>query len=62
MDDRRRRLEMQVLPQLDAAYRFARWLAPSPPTQTLYRRRFLRGFRGFDALRGFDMKHGYSKS
>ena len=29
MDDGRRRFEAQVLPHLDAAYRFARWLARS---------------------------------
>ena len=30
MDDRRQRFEAQVLPHLDAAYRFARWLSRSP--------------------------------
>jgi hypothetical protein len=29
MDDKRARFEAQVMPHLDAAYRFARWLARS---------------------------------
>jgi DNA-directed RNA polymerase specialized sigma24 family protein len=30
MDDRRRRFEELVLPHMDAAYRFARWLSRAP--------------------------------
>jgi len=30
MDDKRGRFEAEVLPHLNAAYRFARWLAHSP--------------------------------
>jgi len=57
MDDRRRRFEVQVLPHLDAAYRFARWLTRSPDdAQDVVQEAMLRAFRGFDALRGSDVK------
>jgi RNA polymerase sigma-70 factor, ECF subfamily len=57
MDDRRRRFEAQVMPHLDAAYRFARWLARSPAdADDLVQDAILRAFRGFDALRGSDVK------
>jgi RNA polymerase sigma-70 factor (ECF subfamily) len=57
MDDRRRRFELEVLPHLDAAYRFARWLAHSPnDADDLVQEAILRAFRGFDALRGSDVK------
>jgi RNA polymerase sigma factor (sigma-70 family) len=57
MDDRRRRFEAQVMPHLDAAYRFARWLARSPDdADDLVQEAILRAFRGFDALRGSDVK------
>jgi RNA polymerase sigma factor (sigma-70 family) len=57
MDDRRARFEAQVLPHLDAAYRFARWLARSPlEADDLVQETFLRAFRGFDSLRGEDVK------
>jgi RNA polymerase sigma factor (sigma-70 family) len=57
MDDRRRRFEAQVLPHLDAAYRFARWLAHSPQgADDLVQDAVLRAYRGFDALRSEDAK------
>ena len=57
MDERRRRFEVQVLPYLDATYRFARWLARSPDdAQDLVQEAMLRAYRGFDALRGSDVK------
>ncbi|HKD52720.1 MAG TPA: sigma-70 family RNA polymerase sigma factor [Steroidobacteraceae bacterium] len=57
MDDRRGRFEAQVLPHLDAAYRFARWLCRSPiEADDIVQEAFLRAFRGFDTLRGSDVK------
>ena len=57
MDDRRRRFEARVLPHLDAAYRFARWLARSPDdADDVVQEAILRAYRGFDALRGSDVK------
>ena len=57
MEDRRDRFEAQVLPHLDAAYRFARWLSRSPAdADDLVQEAVLRAFRGFDALRGSDVK------
>jgi RNA polymerase sigma factor (sigma-70 family) len=57
MDDRRRRFEAVVLPHLDAAYRFARWLSRSPDdADDIAQEAILRAFRGFDALRGPDVK------
>jgi RNA polymerase sigma factor (sigma-70 family) len=57
MDERRRRFEALVLPHLDAAYRFARWLSPSPgDADDVVQEAVLRAFRGFDALRGSDAK------
>jgi RNA polymerase sigma factor (sigma-70 family) len=57
MDDRRRRFEALVLPHLDAAYRFARWLSRSPSdADDVVQEAILRAFRGFDALRGSDVK------
>lgn len=45
------------MPHLDAAYRFARWLARSPDdADDLVQEAILRAFRGFDALRGSDVK------
>jgi RNA polymerase sigma-70 factor (ECF subfamily) len=57
MDDRRRRFEVQVLPHLDSAYRFARWLTRSPEdAEDVAQEAILRAYRGFDALRGSDVK------
>ena len=57
MDDRRRRFELQVLPHLDGAYRFARWLARSPEgVDDVVQEAVLRAFRGFDTLRGADAR------
>ncbi len=57
MDERRARFEAQVLPHLDAAYRFAQWLSPAPgDADDVVQEAVLRAFRGFDALRGSDVK------
>jgi RNA polymerase sigma factor (sigma-70 family) len=57
MDKRRRRFEQQVLPHLDAAYRFARWLArSSADADDIVQDAMLRAYRGFDGLRGTDAK------
>ena len=57
MDDKRGRFEAQVLPHLDAAYRFARWLSHSPgDADDVVQEAILRAFRGFDGLRGSDAK------
>jgi RNA polymerase sigma-70 factor, ECF subfamily len=51
------RFEAQVMPHLDAAYRFARWLARSPTdADDIVQDAVLRAYRGFDALRGSDVK------
>jgi RNA polymerase sigma-70 factor (ECF subfamily) len=55
MSDQRRRFEAQVLPHLDAAYRFARWLSSVPGhADDVVQEAVLRAFRGFDAFRGAD--------
>jgi RNA polymerase sigma-70 factor (ECF subfamily) len=57
MDEKRVRFEAQVLPQLDAAYRFARWLARAPgDADDVVQEAVLRAFRAFDSLRGSDVK------
>jgi len=57
MNDKRGRFEAQVLPHLDAAYRFARWLARSPgDAEDIVQEAVLRAFRGFEALRGSDAR------
>jgi len=57
MDERRHRFEALVLPHLDAAYRFARWLSHSPgDADDVVQDAVLRAYRGFDALRGSDAK------
>jgi RNA polymerase sigma factor (sigma-70 family) len=57
MDGRRARFEAQVMPHLDAAYRFARWLARSgADADDIVQEALLRAYRGFDALRGSDIK------
>jgi RNA polymerase sigma-70 factor (ECF subfamily) len=53
MHARRARFEMQVIPHLDAAHRFARWLTRSATdADDLLQEAMLRAYRGFDALRG----------
>lgn len=57
MDATRGRFEAQVLPHLDAAYRFARWLGhSSSEAQDLVQEAMLRAYRGFLGLRGGDVK------
>jgi RNA polymerase sigma factor (sigma-70 family) len=57
MDDKRGRFEVQVLPHLDAAYRYARWLARSPDNaDDVVQDATLRAYRSFDDLRGADGK------
>ena len=57
MDDKRRRFEVQVLPHLDAAYNFARWLAPAAAdADDVLQEAVLRAFRAFDSLRVADVK------
>jgi RNA polymerase sigma factor (sigma-70 family) len=57
MDERRARFESQVLPHLNAAYRFARWLTYSPSeADDVVQDAILRAFRSFDSLRGSDAK------
>jgi RNA polymerase sigma factor (sigma-70 family) len=53
----RARFDAQVLPHLDAAYRFARWLARSPAdADDVVQEAMLRAFRGFGGWRGGDVK------
>jgi RNA polymerase sigma factor (sigma-70 family) len=55
--EQRERFETQVLPHLDAAYRFARWLSgDAGDADDLVQEAILRAFRGFDGLRGGDVK------
>ena len=57
MDDKRGRFEAQVLPHLDAAHRFARWLSrSSTDADDVVQEAVLRAFRSFDSLRGSDAK------
>jgi RNA polymerase sigma factor (sigma-70 family) len=57
MDDKRRRFDAEVLPYLDAAYRFARWLSRSrDDAEDIVHDAMVRAFRGFDGLRGADAK------
>jgi RNA polymerase sigma-70 factor, ECF subfamily len=57
MQDRRGRFEAQVMPHLDAAYRFARWLTRSPTeADDIVQEAFLRAFRSLDTLRGADAR------
>jgi RNA polymerase sigma factor (sigma-70 family) len=57
MVERRARFDAEVLPHLDAAYRFARWLARSPAdADDILQESVLRAFRGFETLRGSDAK------
>ena len=57
MDEKRARFEEQVLPHLDAAYRFAHWLSNAPgDVDDVVQEAVLRAFRGLDGLRGSDVK------
>jgi RNA polymerase sigma-70 factor (ECF subfamily) len=57
MDEKRARFEAQVLPFLDDAYRFARWLSDAPgDADDVVQEAVLRAFRGFDSLRGSNVK------
>ncbi len=57
MSDRRDRFEAQVLPHLDAAYRYARWLARSPSdADDVVQEAALRAYRSFEDVRGADAK------
>jgi RNA polymerase sigma-70 factor (ECF subfamily) len=57
MDARRARFEAQVLPHLEAAYRFARWLAHSrTDAEDIVQDAVLRAFRGFEGLRSGDAR------
>ena len=57
MSDERQRFEAQVLPHLDAAYRFARWLSSMPGhADDVVQDAMLRAFRGFAAFRGDDAR------
>src|ERR1700674_5400816 len=57
MDEKRARFEAEVLPHLDAAYRFARWLTCAPgDADDVVQEAVLRAFRAFDTLRGSDVK------
>ena len=57
MDNKRGRFEAEVLPHLDAAYRFARWLSHLPgDADDVVQEAILHAFRGFDTLRGSDAK------
>ncbi|HEY4342583.1 MAG TPA: sigma-70 family RNA polymerase sigma factor [Steroidobacteraceae bacterium] len=57
VDERRGRFEAQVLPHLDAAYRYARWLArSSPDADDVVQEATLRAYRSFEDLRGADGK------
>jgi RNA polymerase sigma factor (sigma-70 family) len=57
MDDKRDRFEAQVMPHLDAAYRFAHWLAGGrTEADDVVQEAFLRAYRAFDSLRGADVK------
>ena len=56
-DERRARFDAQILPHLDAAHRFARWLSRSPvDADDIVQDAILRAFRGFDGMRGSDPK------
>ncbi len=57
MLDRRQRFEALALPHLDAAYNLARWMSRSPTdAEDIVQDAMLRALRGFEQLRGDDMR------
>jgi RNA polymerase sigma factor (sigma-70 family) len=57
MSDPRGRFEAEILPHLDAAYRFARWLSGSPSeAEDVVQEAMLRAFRSCDSLRSRNVK------
>src|ERR1043166_8696444 len=57
MSDRRRRFGAQAIPHRDAAYNLARWLVRPPlDADDIVQDAMLRAFRGFDSVRGDDVK------
>jgi RNA polymerase sigma factor (sigma-70 family) len=57
MDDKRARFDASVMPHLDAAHRFARWLTRSPSdADDVVQEAILRAYRSFEGLRGSDAK------
>jgi RNA polymerase sigma factor (sigma-70 family) len=57
VDDKRARFDARVMPHLDAAYRFARWLTRSPSdADDVVQEAILRAYRSFEGLRGSDAK------
>jgi RNA polymerase sigma-70 factor, ECF subfamily len=57
MDDKRQRFEAQALPHLDSAYNLARWLArPPADADDIVQDAMLRAYRGFDSVRGREVK------
>jgi len=57
VDEKRRRFEAEVLPHLDAAFRFARWLSGSSnEAGDVAQEAILRAFRSFETLRGSDAR------
>ena len=57
MTDKRDRFEREVLPHLDAAYNFARWLTRSgADAEDIVQEALLLAFRNFDSKRGANAK------